>query len=330
MMTVGFIGMGLIGSRRAKIVQQAGHTIAFVVEPDASRRTAIQTQNCLHAASLEDLVVQGGGKADAIFVAVPHDMALKSCRWAFDQGAHVLCEKPMGLNLAQAEAIAAAAGKAQRFFGAGFNYRYLAGVSALRELIGARKLGEIYRVRLAMGHGGRPGMEKEWKLQRARAGGGALIDPGIHLVDLALHLIGPQMLKNSSLKRHFWESDVEDTCLLGLESGNTDVTIEVSLTSWRNQFGIEVYGRDGLAILTGRGGNYGTQKIEYVNRWFWGESDGRFVSDLGSDDHSFELETRAFLAHAAGAGHDGVLSTDTDGIAALRIVDQAYSVTPTF
>jgi len=331
MMKLGFVGMGLIGARRIKIAQSLGFPIAFAVDPDAKRREAFALEGSCVAASLEEIEAQGAGNADAVLIAVPHDLALKTCLWAFDKGAHVLCEKPMGLTLEQGELIAAAAEKAGRHFCAGFNYRYLPGVAALREVIQAGKLGEIIRVRLAMGHGGRPGMETEWKLKQARAGGGALIDPGIHLIDLALHLFGEQTLSNVWLRRRFWNSDVEDNCALALNSSaGADIAIEVSLTSWRNQFTIEAYGADGMAVLNGRGANYGTQHLEYVNRWFWQGTDNRFSKDLGVADPSFELETKAFLDLIANGKSDGVLSDAKAGCAALTVVQRAYDQTPSF
>jgi predicted dehydrogenase len=176
-----------------------------------------------------------------------------------------------------------------------------------------------------MGHGGRPGMETEWKLKLARAGGGALIDPGIHLVDLSLHLFGAQTVENVGLHHRFWKSDVEDSCALSLKTaGGADISIGVTLTSWRNQFVIEAYGSDGMAVLTGRGANYGTQKLEYVNRWFWQGTDNRSVQDLGTEDPSFELETRAFLDLIANGKDDGVLSDAAAGCAAMTVVRQAY------
>lgn len=324
MIRLGFVGLGLIGARRLKIAQALGHSVAFAVDPDPKRREAVSIEGCHVVASLEEL--GNDDKADAVLIAVPHDLALRSCRWAYGRGAHVLCEKPMGLTLSQARQIAAAAESAGRQFCGGFNYRYLPGVAALRTLVREGRLGELYRVRLMMGHGGRPGMESEWKLKRARAGGGALIDPGIHLVDLALHLFGPQTLQNVTLRRRFWNSDGEDNCALALSGANgADVSIEVSLTSWRNQFVIEAYGSDGMAVLTGRGANYGTQRLEYVNRWFWNGTDNRNVADLGTADPSFELETRAFLDLVEKGIEDGVLSDAAAGCAAIALVEQAYA-----
>jgi predicted dehydrogenase len=329
MTSVGFVGLGLIGARRAKIAQSLGVKIDFIVDRDPARFAGAPVDGCCYASSVDELDQAYRGHTDAILIAVPHNVALDVCSWAFARRSHVLCEKPMGLNLGEAKRIAGMVEATGKHFCAGFNYRYLAGVAALRDLIREGKLGRVSRARLAMGHGGRPGMETEWKLKRASAGGGALIDPGIHLVDLALHLFGAQRVDNVNLRRDFWNSDVEDSCRLILASDEgVDISIEVTLTSWKNQFEIEVYGSDALAILTGRGGNYGTQRLEVTGRWFWQGATRPTVLDLGSQDPSFELETQAFLELVATGGTDVVLSDAAAGCAALAIVEQAYDMTP--
>ncbi len=322
-LSVGFIGLGLIGAQRFKIIQELGHRIVFTVDPDNARREKCRAEGCRQAGSLDELG-EIGERLDAVFIAVPHDLALACCRWALARGAHVLCEKPMGISLAQAEEIAALARQANLVFGAGFNYRYLPGVAALRDLVRAGDLGELFRVRIAMGHGGRAGMEKEWKLKRARAGGGALIDPGVHLVDLAHHLFGAPEVASVRFSRRFWESDIEDECLATLSIGGAAVELNVNLTSWKNSFLIEAYGSDGQAILTGRGGNYGSQRLEFTNRWFWAGQDRRFERDFGTADPSFALETRAFAALISGQEDDGILSRDIDGVAAMCSVSALY------
>jgi predicted dehydrogenase len=328
MTSIGFVGLGLIGARRFKIVRELGHKIAFAIDPNPAAHAALATQGCTFARSIAE--AGAAARADIIFVAVPHDLARDTCLWALDQGAHVLCEKPMGLTLAQAREIEIAVHKNGVRFGAGFNYRYLPAVRMLHRMQADQRFGEMFSARFHVGHGGRPGMETEWKVQKARAGGGALIDPGIHLVDLARFLFGDLTAEHAQLRRRFWQTDVEDNCNLALRAGSADIGIEVSLTSWKNRFGIEVQGSDGMALASGRGGNYGAQSLEYVNRWFWQGKDECFVENFGAQDDSFADETKAFLRYCLEGVHDGVLSTEKDGVAALALVDSLYAGDATF
>jgi predicted dehydrogenase len=324
MTAIGFVGLGLIGARRLRIVRELGHQIAFAIDPDIATHQALATEGCVFACSIAECGAVA--KADIIFIAVPHDLARDTCLWALAQGAHVLCEKPMGLTSAQAREIEAAVKKAGVRFGAGFNYRYLPAVRMLQWMAAEKRFGEVFSARFHVGHGGRPGMEKEWKVKKARAGGGALIDPGIHLLDLARFLFGELTAEHAQLRRRFWQTDVEDNCELMLRAGSADVGVAVSLTSWKNRFGIEIQGSDGMALASGRGGNYGAQSLEYVNRWFWQQGqDQSFVKDFGARDDSFADETQAFLRWCLEGVHDGVLSTEKDGVAALALVDSLYA-----
>jgi predicted dehydrogenase len=324
--TVGFVGLGLIGARRFQIVEQLGHSIAFAIDPDESRHSKLDMPACTFATCTEMLDPEVIDPVEAVFIAVPHDLALEYCAWAFRLGFHVLCEKPMGISTAQAKKIQRLSVDADRRFGAGLNYRFLPGVDALRALITDGHLGDLYQLRLSIGHGGRPGMEQEWKVQRARAGGGALIDPGIHLIDLARYLGGEPVVQSARMSRRFWEADVEDNCSVVLGIGDIDVGIEVSLTCWESRFAIDAYGRDGCAFIRGRGGNYGSQRLRYVNRWFWQDDNRRYVQELGSDDPSFHLETAAFLDAIVGGSIDPRLSDATDGLTALSLVEELYEL----
>lgn len=325
MVTVGFIGLGLIGAKRLRIAQEMGCRIAFAVDPDPARRNLRLVEGCRYASDIAELITADLGPVDVVFVAVPHDLAYLACRWTIERKAHVLCEKPLGIAFAEADAIRKHANATGLRVCAGFNYRFLAGVTALRQLLREGALGELHRARICVAHGGRPGMETEWKVQKNRAGGGALIDPGIHLVDLVRHLFGEPDVVGCHLSRQFWNIDVEDNCTLRLRVGKVDIVIDVSLSSWKNIFTIEVFGRDGLVLLNGRGGNYGAQTVEYVNRWFWNGNDKRSLREFSMIDSSFELETLAFLRLVADGTRDDVLSDADDGCAALSIVEAAYA-----
>lgn len=324
MTPVGFIGLGLIGKRRFQIVRDMGQPTVFAVDPDSRRYEQFEIGDCRFVQTIGQLDDNLINTAKALFVAVPHNLAAGYCRWAIERGMHVLCEKPMGITSVEAETLRRLANQAGVRFCAGFNYRFMPGIAELRELLRSKKFGTLHHVRMAIGHGGRPGMESEWKLQKAKAGGGALIDPGIHLIDLIRDLFGEPMIVSSQLKRLYWPSDVEDNCFVIFQVGDIDVTMEVSLTNWKNRFLIEVYGSDGQVAITGRGGNYGPQRLEFVNRWFWKE-DRRFERDYGNSDPSFERETRAFIESVTLPSSDPVLSDATDGYTALKIVEEIYS-----
>jgi predicted dehydrogenase len=125
-------------------------------------------------------------------------------------------------------------------------------------------------------------------------------------------------------QKRFWRTDVEDFCWAQLRCGQVDVSLRVSLTSWQNHFSIDAYGSEGCVSVRGRGGNYGEQRLDFVNRWFWNGDDRRLTREYGIDDISFESETAAFLAAVAGGSTDFRLSDSDDGVAALTVVKSLY------
>ena len=128
-------------------------------------------------------------------VCTPGDLHADIAIAALEAGKHVLCEKPLANTLAEAEAMAAAAAQASsrgiRSM-TGFNYRRVPAVALARELVAEGRIGQIRHVRATYLQDWLvdPAFPLTWRLQRERAGSGALGDLGAHIVDLAQHLTG--------------------------------------------------------------------------------------------------------------------------------------------
>ncbi|MGO9217024.1 MAG: Gfo/Idh/MocA family protein [Streptosporangiaceae bacterium] len=130
-----------------------------------------------------------------IDVCTPGDSHAEISVAALEAGKHVLCEKPLANTTAEAESMAAAAGRAQargvRSM-VGFNYRRVPALALARELIASGRVGEIRHVRASYLQDWLtdPAFPLTWRLQREHAGSGALGDLGAHIVDLAQYLTG--------------------------------------------------------------------------------------------------------------------------------------------
>jgi len=107
-------------------------------------------------------------------------------------GKPVYCEKPLTLDAAEARQVATAARAAGVPVGMTFNFRFIPALMRARQLIAEGALGSVYSFRAEYLHSGYedPARPLSWRLQKALAGGGALVDLGIHLVDLVRHLLG--------------------------------------------------------------------------------------------------------------------------------------------
>lgn len=127
---------------------------------------------------------------DAVSIAVPNKFHAPLTVAALERGLHVLCEKPMARTVKEAERMLAAARKARRNLMINFSFRFSDMSYALKQQVDAGVVGEIYfgrtvwhRRRGLPGFGG-------WFGNRDLAGGGPLIDLGVHRLDLALWLMG--------------------------------------------------------------------------------------------------------------------------------------------
>ena len=123
-----------------------------------------------------------------------------------------------------------------------------------------------------MGHGQNPQMQNSWKLNKIKSGGGAIIDPGIHLVNLVQQLTnGKIKVKYTSmLKNFFWKTGIEEKTLILLSAKKIPLIIlNISIVNWRGEFAIKVNGDKGYGYISGRGSHYGNQIYRTGLRWGW-------------------------------------------------------------
>ena len=163
-------------------------------------------------ASVAELLTAGG--VDALVVSTPNYLHAPETIAALNAGVHVMVEKPMALNAAEAEAMVAAGQASGAVLMVAHCWRFDSEVLWLREQVRSGKLGQIirtkgYGVHVNWGPGG-------WFTQKQFAGGGALADLGIHALDTARFLMGdPRPVSvYARIGAYYKDFDVDDTGLL--------------------------------------------------------------------------------------------------------------------
>jgi predicted dehydrogenase len=208
---------------------------------------------------------------DMVSVCVPNYLHAPASIAALESSKHVLCEKPLARSAAEAEAIVQAAVESRRVLQVAFNHRARGDVQVLKQYINSGNLGRIYHVKASwMRRSGIPTMGS-WFTNRDMAGGGPLIDLGVHVLDLALYLLGePEVITVSAatyaemgprgrgdrgdFKTLVGSSyEVEDlaTAFVRLADGAT-LLLEASWAvygSAGNDFGVTLYGTEGGAEI---------------------------------------------------------------------------------
>jgi predicted dehydrogenase len=129
-------------------------------------------------------------KLDAISICVPNAVHAEATIAALESGKHVLCEKPMAMNTAEAQKMADTAKRVGKTLMMGFNNRFRSDAQALKARIEKGEFGDIYFARGGViRRRGIPGWGS-WFTRKGVAGGGALIDIGVHALDLTMWLMG--------------------------------------------------------------------------------------------------------------------------------------------
>lgn len=302
-MRVGLIGVGLIGRSRLEALaalRGRGRELEVVGVLDPFDTEADRVASAMGSRTVADMTALLAERPDWVFVATPHDAAVELAARLLTAGVRVFLEKPLGRSSREAEYLVSLCHDEGQLV-IGFNYRFYEGITELLRDVRRCAFGPLISFNAVIGHGGAPGMERGWKLDPIRAGGGALIDPGIHLLDLCLLISGETLeVTGGRWWSGFWRTGIEEECHLLLRAGSLPIAdLQISIVRWRSTFRLELYGRDGYGIVEGRGRSYGAQTYRRGRRWAWrdgaSQRDSEDVAVVTSGERVFETETEAAL-----------------------------------
>lgn len=186
---IGVIGLGI---GRFHIQRYQGHPSAKVVavaDLNAERLAKAEEEFGVKGYAIaEEMLAKE--KLDIVSVCTPNKFHKSLSIAAMQAGAHVLCEKPMAMNAAEAAEMLAVARSTGKQLGINFSYRFTDQSWALKGIVDEGILGEVYFGRTVWHRRrGMPGFGG-WFGQKELSGGGPLIDLGVHRLDLALWLMG--------------------------------------------------------------------------------------------------------------------------------------------
>jgi predicted dehydrogenase len=297
-MNIIVVGAGMIGKERIKALKTLGENIVAVIDP-INIPSKLSDWTYLQYSDLQTYFEHQTTSIDWIFICTPHDKTCDYIKFALEYGCDVLAEKPIGRDLKEYYNLNwSAVDKVN----VGFNYRFFKGVNQLLLDCKNKLFGDLIFVNMILALGDAPGSEKTWRLDPEKAGRGALLDPGIHLIDLAM-LISDDRLYSGQIKtwKGFWDTGLneEEIHFLANDKNGVIYNIQSSICRWRNTFRIEINGTEGYGIVEGRNRHYGNQTYRRGKRWGWqgGKSQREseeLVIDYDGED-SFLEETRAVL-----------------------------------
>jgi len=200
--SIGLIGYGGIGKL---------HTVNWrnlhLYYPDIPVKLSLRGAAAKTRDSADQAVQQGGfeygttdyqellddTEIDLIDICTPNNLHYPIFMAALEADKHIYCEKPLALNLEEAEEMLRLAESSDGIIQLAFNYRFIPAIMKAKQLIDEGFLGEVINFRAQYFHTGylNPDKPMSWRLSQDISGGGALVDLGSHVIDLMLYLAGP-------------------------------------------------------------------------------------------------------------------------------------------
>ena len=195
---LGIVGCGGIAGVHADAARRSGFRVVACWDSQPERAQALAAKcGAMASPSLEALLAHAG--VNAVAVAVPTDAHARCAEAVLAAGKHLLLEKPMALTVAECDSICAAASRSKGQLQMGLVCRSSPASQHVMRLVRSGAVGPIDLIQArGVRRRGIPGLGG-WFTTRSRSGGGCLIDVGVHLIDLALHLAGrPRVLRVSA------------------------------------------------------------------------------------------------------------------------------------
>jgi predicted dehydrogenase len=283
---IGIIGAGNIGGVHAQEFSKLTDLCEITAITDAylplAQQKAAQYGIPAVASSPEELISRSD--VDAVIIGVPNQFHAPLAVQAIEAGKHVLLEKPMGINSEAARQILKASNASDRVVMVGHQMRWEAVPMAIKEQVERGELGKIYTAKTGwFRRKGIPGWGT-WFTRMDQSGGGPLIDIGVHMLDLALYLMGnpkpvsvygstyaefgPKRKGIGTWGKPDWNGqyDVEDlaTALIKMEDGSTlslEVSWAVHMDTDNTPF-VHLMGTEGGASYKGGEGKLLTEKFD--------------------------------------------------------------------
>ena len=250
----GIIGCGNIGPVHAEAISQV-RGARLVAVSDVAERNALALAGKYSAAAYTDYRKLLERKdVDAVCLCVPSGMRADIGTVCAQAGKHILAEKPIEITTARADRLIAAAAKAKVKLGCVFQSRFAEGSILIRKAVAEGRFGRLvlgdayikwFRSQEYYGSG-------VWRGTRKFDGGGALINQGIHQIDLLLWFMGPVKWIRAETRLIAHEGiEVEDLACAQMEFANGALgAIEASTAIWPGHPArVEVHGSEGSAVL---------------------------------------------------------------------------------
>ena len=324
-MNFGIIGFGKMGKIRYDSIRESGqHSVLKIYEPDHNYIPSGVKQVNAYQEILADPEIE------AVFICVPNYLNAKYVIECLNYGKHVFCEKPPGIHAQEVMQIREAEDKnpgLKVMFG--FNHRHHESMIHAKKLIDSEEYGKILWLRGRYGKSVDEKFFSNWRSNKALAGGGILLDQGIHMLDLFLMFCGDFQEVQAYVSNLYWKLNIEDNVFAILRNEQGQVaSLHSTMTQWRHLFSLEIFLERGYITINGlktSSDSYGDEAMTIArNRTeppaaVWTQEE----EIIFHTDHSWRRELEAFV-DAIEKGFDVPTGNTRDALKLMKLIDQIY------
>ena len=265
---VGIAGYGIVGNRRHAFINEHKYLEVVAVCDQKFEERISRKDEISYYSNIKDLL---STKLDILFVCLTNDIAAEVTIAGLKKGLHVFCEKPPGMSVKDIENVILVEKENPHLkLKYGFNHRYHDSIRKALQIIQSGELGTIINLRGVYGKSRVIPFSGGWRSKRELAGGGILLDQGIHMVDLMRLFCGEFVDVKSFISNDYWKHDVEDNAyaLLKDKSGRIAM-LNSTATQWQHKFSLDISLTQGYIELSGilsGSKSYGEEKIVFGKR----------------------------------------------------------------
>lgn len=295
---VGIAGYGIVGKRRRHFIDQHPHLQTVAVCDKTFVNAGHFPDGVAYYSHYQQLLNEN---LDILFVCLTNDIAADVTLAGLMYNLHVFCEKPPARDLTDLYKVLKYKKICPQLkLKYGFNHRYHDSVVDALKIIQSKELGEIINLRGIYGKSKIVTFagDNDWRSKRAIAGGGILLDQGIHMVDLLRLFAGNFVDVHSFISNSFWKHDVEDNAYALMRTADGKIAmLHSTATQWRHRFDLDICLEKGAISLSGilsGSKSYGSETMTIA--WAAGDEmgDPKEQTTRYNQDHSWRNEIKEF------------------------------------
>jgi len=265
---VGIAGYGVVGKRRRVYIDENPHLETICVSDIAFPDSGKFQDRVDYFNDYKQLFQKN---MDILFVSLPNYLAAEATIKGLEHGCHVFCEKPPARTVEEIKKVIKTEKKYPDLkLKYGFNHRYHDSVKDAKKIIDSNKFGSVHSIRAMYGKSSIIPFSGGWRSEKKFAGGGILMDQGIHMCDLIRFFTGDYNEIYSFISNKYWEHDVEDNAYALMRNNNGQLAmLHSTATQWQHRFRIEIILNTALLELSGilsGSKSYGSENLTIIEK----------------------------------------------------------------